>query len=657
MSRSRILLLVLLAVSIVLVGVSLVRTAWLSDDSMITFRTVLNMTHGYGLSWNIDERVQAFTHPLWLGLLLLASLATGEIFLTTLWLSIGLTLLAVLLLCFQGPRPGDTLLLALTALLFSRAFVEYGTSGLENPLSYLLLALTVVLLRRQLEGNGPAFGVIVLICSLIVLNRMDLALIAAPLVIVAILQAKLDRRTLFLWLALGGLPLILWLIFSVIYYGVPLPNTFYAKLATDLPRTEYLARGLRYYEDLARRDPASLLVIAAALTSARFVRTPLARGLAWGIALYLGYVLYIGGDFMAYRFFAVPVFLASALISQPSAGRLVRSARVIAVLALVGLLLSSSVAPWPLSSKPDYHNPVINRWGIADERGFYYRDFGLMSPRRRFPDTSTWGEIGEHERYVEVVHKIGWAGLRRGPGPHLLDQLALADPLLARMPGVHHPRWRIGHVGRYVPTGYVETLRTGRDHFVDREVAKLHREVTLVTRGDLFSVERWLAIARLNLGLSEAAIDKEKYRSPEQQIPIRLANPSITYADVNTWPKPDRVLWDDPANWVFAKRLEISFPDLQRGHAEMQLSLDNNDLYLASFEKGQRQVGQVLLGPTPEGWGLSNYRTSIPRRARRVGFDRIVLTPVEGDGSYSLGHLTIIHKDEGRGADHRADTE
>ena len=534
----------------------------------------------------------------------------------------------------------------MTGLLFSRAFVEYGTSGLENPLSYLLLALVVVLLKRQLEGDGPAFGVVVLVCSLIVLNRMDLALIAAPLVVVAILQAKLDRRTLFLWLALGGLPLILWLVFSVVYYGVPLPNTFYAKLATDLPRSEYLARGLHYYEDLARRDPASLLVIAAALTSVRFVRTPLARGLAWGMALYLGYVLYIGGDFMAYRFFAVPVFLASALISQASAGRFVRSARVTAVLALVGLLLSGSLVPWPLFSGRDYHDPSINRWGIADERGFYYRNFGLMSPHRRFPDTSAWGEIDEHERYVKVVHKIGWAGLRRGPGPHLLDQLALADPLLARMPGVHHPRWRIGHVGRYVPTGYIETLRTGRDHLVDREVAKLYREIALVTRGDFFSAERWLAIARLNLGLNKAAIDKKKYSSPEQQIPIRLANPSITYADVNTWPKPDGVRWDNPANWVFVKRLEISFPDLQRGYAEVQLSLDNNDLYLASFEKGQRRVGQILLGPTPEGWGLSNYRTSIPHRAQRAGFDRITLMPVEGDGGYSLGHLTITRKEE-----------
>ena len=35
----------------------LLRTAWLSDDGLITLRTVLNLTHGYGLTFNIAERV------------------------------------------------------------------------------------------------------------------------------------------------------------------------------------------------------------------------------------------------------------------------------------------------------------------------------------------------------------------------------------------------------------------------------------------------------------------------------------------------------------------------------------------------------------------------------------------------------------------------
>src|SRR5579863_7902587 len=47
----------------------LIKNAWLSDDGYITLRTVSNFVHGYGLTWNIDERVQTYTHPLWMFLL------------------------------------------------------------------------------------------------------------------------------------------------------------------------------------------------------------------------------------------------------------------------------------------------------------------------------------------------------------------------------------------------------------------------------------------------------------------------------------------------------------------------------------------------------------------------------------------------------------
>ena len=44
----------------------LVRCAWIGDDGYISLRVVLNLVEGRGLTWNVDERVQVFTHPLWL---------------------------------------------------------------------------------------------------------------------------------------------------------------------------------------------------------------------------------------------------------------------------------------------------------------------------------------------------------------------------------------------------------------------------------------------------------------------------------------------------------------------------------------------------------------------------------------------------------------
>src|SRR6188768_363986 len=59
----------------------LIRTAWMSDDALITLRTVLNATHGFGLRFNILERVQTFTHPLWLGVVTAAYYLTSNVYL------------------------------------------------------------------------------------------------------------------------------------------------------------------------------------------------------------------------------------------------------------------------------------------------------------------------------------------------------------------------------------------------------------------------------------------------------------------------------------------------------------------------------------------------------------------------------------------------
>ncbi|MET0793000.1 MAG: hypothetical protein ABW061_15875, partial [Polyangiaceae bacterium] len=41
-------------------------TAWTCDDAFISARVVDNLVSFRGLRWNPAERVQAFTHPLWL---------------------------------------------------------------------------------------------------------------------------------------------------------------------------------------------------------------------------------------------------------------------------------------------------------------------------------------------------------------------------------------------------------------------------------------------------------------------------------------------------------------------------------------------------------------------------------------------------------------
>ncbi|MEM9695561.1 MAG: hypothetical protein AAGA56_23655, partial [Myxococcota bacterium] len=69
------------------IGYIVARDAWLGDDAYISFRTADNFIHGHGLRWNVAERVQAYTNPLWLFLVIPLYALSGNVGLSALALS------------------------------------------------------------------------------------------------------------------------------------------------------------------------------------------------------------------------------------------------------------------------------------------------------------------------------------------------------------------------------------------------------------------------------------------------------------------------------------------------------------------------------------------------------------------------------------------
>jgi arabinofuranosyltransferase len=88
-------------------------------------------------------------------------------------------------------------------------------------------------------------------------------------------------------------------------------------------------------------------------------------------------------------------------------------------------------------------------------------------------------------------------GYFAGPAVHVVDVLALGDPLLARLPAL--PKWRIGHFERPVPEGYLETLSTGRNAIVDPLIAMKYERVKAITQEPLWTRRRWRAIIAMNV--------------------------------------------------------------------------------------------------------------------------------------------------------------
>lgn len=119
----------------------LVRSAWVCDDAYITFRVIDNLWNGYGLRWNVIDRVQAYTHPLWMMVMAVFYGLTRDVYYTSLAVQIASSFGAAWILCFRVAASPAHALLALWALILSKALVDYSTSGMENPLQHLLLAV------------------------------------------------------------------------------------------------------------------------------------------------------------------------------------------------------------------------------------------------------------------------------------------------------------------------------------------------------------------------------------------------------------------------------------------------------------------------------------------------------------------------------------
>src|SRR3954465_1123585 len=120
---------VLVAAVALVVAVVLIRTAWLDDDAYITFRTVDNFLHGYGLRWNVADRVQTYTNPLWMFVMTAVARVTHDVYYTSLGLSILLTIAVFVLMLSRVAASVPFAIFAASVLLLSKSFIEYSTSG------------------------------------------------------------------------------------------------------------------------------------------------------------------------------------------------------------------------------------------------------------------------------------------------------------------------------------------------------------------------------------------------------------------------------------------------------------------------------------------------------------------------------------------------
>lgn len=505
----------------------LIANAWVLDDAYITFRSVDHFVSGRGLIWNPGERVQVFTHPLWMLLMSFCYSITHEFFFTVIALSMLVTLAAVFIASATLTQQFQTALWKIPLLIMgvcaSKAFIDYASSGLETCLSYLLAALFIAkwlsLPQTDVKQTVPSVAWLFFLAALAFVNRLDTILLYAPALLYLLwtLRGVFTGRVL-LTVLLAFSPALLWELFSLIYYGFPFPNTAYAKnLATGLTAEWKFQRGLAYLANSVYWDTSSYVLLVGGLVLTLKAKAPQNWAIMAGVLLYIAYVVVSAASatHMSGRFFAVPIFMAIFLLVHLLTNQ--RAGRFIAVFLWMGILLNPLSA---LKFGTSFYHPDTQNFSYIDTKWFTAADGAALinwRPHKSMPD-HIWYKEGERiGKLSQPVHvggpcggvAIGYFGVAAGPELFIIDRAALSDPLLARLPAVQPkdmPEIISGHFLRNIPAGYVASVAQNRNLLEDAHLRHYYAAIRVLTRDPLFSWARFRTIWTMNTGGHELHI-------------------------------------------------------------------------------------------------------------------------------------------------------
>jgi len=358
----------------------------------------------------------------------------------------------------QNSESGLQLNPAAAILVGTSVFIDFGTSGLETSLSYLLLVLYAKFLAEERWCKQPiATGSI---CALLTLNRPDFGIFLI-LIFLLFLYEMTKKRAGLKQLGQLLLPFFLFVggyqIFRMGYYAALFPNPFYAKSGSGA----HLSQGIKYLWDFCQGSLFLLILflVILALFFAKRQRSLKARSLILISGLLHGFlVIRGGGDFMHGRFL-LPAFLLITLSLKGIFDRFfdkkIVFKNVFVALLLLSFFLSLHITPVQQRGKRF-------NYGISDERSFYYKD-NIIPLKHLFTDTMIlmWKTIGinyrnlseEAKLNLRIAYKnVGFTGFYAGEHVYVLDTLGLTDPVISR---IDLPRRRRPGHEKYAPFGYL----------------------------------------------------------------------------------------------------------------------------------------------------------------------------------------------------------
>jgi len=294
------------------------------EDQFITLRYGRNLAEGNGLVFNLGERVEGFSNPLWVLMMAPAFIADVNVLAYNRLLCLLLAFAHFPLICLIMKKhlpPGSSrgaYLIAPVLLALSFPFLFWTKSGLETVLASLLtLGGCGLLMSGRFFSSSCLFG-------LLAVTRPEGAMyLVVPFVFLAFSGYRRDAKKYLRALGPGICVFMLYEIFRIGYFGELLPSSFYAKV--QVRSAGQKLEGLRYYLEWA----ASMwgIVLAAALGLLVRFRAEFSRFLILFAALALNafFVVAAGGDYMPHSRFVVPVIPLAAVAAGAGYAALFRA--------------------------------------------------------------------------------------------------------------------------------------------------------------------------------------------------------------------------------------------------------------------------------------------------------------------------------------------
>jgi arabinofuranosyltransferase len=447
---------------------------WTAEDGFINLRIVKNLIDGRGFVYNIGQRVETGTSPLWIFVLTMWAPVRHFLSLELFAMSVAAVLaiagfvfgqLGAEALCASDERRR---LLPLGALVVAvlPPFWDFSTSGMEMGLGFGWLGASFWLLVRH--ATSPRLRwVAAVVVGLGPLIRPDFAVFTFGFTaaLLALNWSGRHKTLVGLLAAVVAAP-ALYEVFRIWYFGLLIPAPGIAKEAG----ASNMRQGLTYLADFNRPYVilVPLVVIVAILQFARppalvSTRNRVLAGTLWAAAaLHAAWVVRLGGDYMHGRFLLPSLFVALLPVFAVPAAAAKAGAYAI-VVAWAALVLTSA----------RNHASRVGESGIVNERLVYvdagqvrnpvevsdFRNVNFYVHGAAAHDLLTAG-IGDYfQSYVDLglrtvgaspgppgsglieeYYFLGVFGYVAGPHVAVYDPEGLADPIAGHQRVLVHTR-------------------------------------------------------------------------------------------------------------------------------------------------------------------------------------------------------------------------